>query len=169
MFPHRPSDEPLISTLTPYTALTTPSDIKVECYGHRCVQLTDTRILSFGGFGVDLDRNHRRLSTASLIQMNGDSMSMTVIPAFEDTMYHSMTKLSDNRFFFVGGRKSPKTTISRYGIWEVCENDIRPVVVQDSLKNMDSMEMTSRWRHSTVLLKGCVSVDKIIYFFGLLD
>ena len=164
MFPHRPLDEPSLSALTVYTALQTPSsslssppsDIKVECYGHRCVQLADTQILCFGGFGIDLDRNHRRLSTASLIQMNGDSMSRTVLPAFEDTMYHSMTKLSDNRFFFIGGRKSPKTTITKYGIWEVTENDIRPIVVQDSLNSMDSMEMTSRWRHSTVLFKGCV-------------
>ena len=154
MFPHRPSKTSSFPAPHPLTAF--KMDIKMQCYGHRCVELTDTQFLRVGGFGVDLNGGHRRLDAASLIQLNGDSMAQTLLPGFEDSMYHSMTKISDNRFFCIGGRKSPKTTISKYGVWEFRENNLRPIFVRDSSNNNVSMEITSRWRHAAALFKGFV-------------
>eukprot|EP00111_Clytia_hemisphaerica_P024099 TCONS_00071053-protein len=161
MFPYYapPEDQP--PQPLSYTPTTLNEEqLEVKRFGHRCVQLTNNQFLCMGGFGVTPDGGHKRLNTGLLINSN-DVPKCTQINELDDVLYNSITRLSDNRFFVLGGRKSPKTTIPKYGIFVFDGNLVCPVVTKDA-ETQEEIMVVSRWRHSAVLFKG-----QILLFGGV--
>jgi len=131
-------------------------DIQVSRYGHRTVQLTNNQYLTSGGFGVSsLNGGHSRLDSGVLLDFQNDSITKTqIIGGLDEYMYHTVTRISDGKFLVIGGRKSPKTPITKYGVYEFKDGNVVACDVKEAHDETASLEMVSRWRHSAVYYQG---------------
>lgn len=84
-----------------------------QVYGHRAVKLSDDLTICTGGFGLRSNQSHGRIQNLTLV--NNQSFRVDTVevsgydgsPSMLESMYHTVTLISEKTLLLIGGRKSP--------------------------------------------------------------
>ena len=136
--------------------------VLVRRFGHACVKINPDAALITGGFGVDIDHKHKKLSGAFIFR--NSNASLQFIKTDIKRMFHTMVLLNDQTVFLFGGRLSPKKPCCSYGFYKVENDNLEPIhIFNDCSCASENGNPKCRWRHSAVYLKGInlyMCVDK---------
>ncbi|XP_002162013.3 tRNA wybutosine-synthesizing protein 4 isoform X1 [Hydra vulgaris] len=128
-------------------------------FGHACVKISSDIVLITGGFGVDFDNGHKKLSSAFVVRNNGADFNF--IKTDIKLMFHTMVLLDDGSIFVYGGRLSPVKPCCSYGLYKLENDTLKPIQIFSNCScSSENSNPKCRWRHSAVNLKGN------IYIFG---